>query len=235
MHHLQLAPCAAACCLPSLGPRCRVACGPAPLTKLPNCCPARIHGKAPTVDYADVSREGGGGGGGGASGGGGAGGASGQRNVFVGNLPPGMNEERLRELFQHYGEVRGCWAEGPCHGLTLLRGLQEGGGQALIASQPDASLSCMSMPCHLSHHGCQPADRCRLSVCTSRGRARATPTPSLASSTSATAWCAAALHAASRPACLHGGATSRAAHLHGAVTRWCWWADLLHCLECAQA
>lgn len=40
----------------------------------------------------------------------------------------------------------------------------------------------------------------RLSACTSRGRARATHTPSLASSTSATAWCAAAAAPAAVPA-----------------------------------
>ena len=75
------------------------------LTRLTPCLfwrqlvPCRIGEKTPTVDYAEPSKsEGGGGGGGG-------GGHSQVKNVFVGNLPPGATEERLRDIFSKYGEV----------------------------------------------------------------------------------------------------------------------------------
>ena len=56
--------------------------------------PRRISGKTPTVDYAEHTlREMQ------------TGISGGVKNVFVGNLPPGVSEERLRVVFSKYGDV----------------------------------------------------------------------------------------------------------------------------------
>ena len=73
-----------------------------PLPRLPACL--RVRDRHLSIEFADVAQRGvpaqqaqqGGGGGGGT------------RVVFVGNLPPGATEAKLREVLGSYGEVRGC-------------------------------------------------------------------------------------------------------------------------------
>ncbi|KAL4857414.1 Phototropin-1B [Chlorella vulgaris] len=80
-----------------------------------------VRDRSPTVDYAEPSqRDGQQGGGGGERGGGdrGGGGGGGVKNVFVGNLPQGSNEDGLRAVFSKYGEIERTHIPRPRDGDT---------------------------------------------------------------------------------------------------------------------